>query len=436
MLAATHIPNDLRIRRSLLLVAVPVTAAIGVGLSFWKIYAFHLVVLVLGGILVADALRRGTLRPLTRSRLPLMLYGLLGWCVLSVVWSIKPEYTAVYAVYVVLGIVVVLSTIACTGTAKRFRRLVHLLTIVFTLEIVIVMVEVSFGVHWLTSTLSPYAGYLGKESGEAKFLFAGFGRNPNNVAVTMLVMIPLAICCLRGYWRYVFSALAVSVVLMSGSRASLIGLLMMALSYLGIARGARWALASTIMAVCTVWILLSLPAPAIIHDLSQATMRYLSPEEGGGTGDSIAVRRMLIAQGMEALADTRGIGLGAGGAMAIPEYLGAAPGTKAAMHNFWFEMLVDTGVLFFSCFVLWYLYLLYRLWRIARAATDRRIRRIAAGTFLAMTGFTFGVISVSTAIYFLPMWILLGLAISAIEMQRYRFAAAQSAVARITLDRA
>ena len=117
MFAATHIPNDLRLRRSLLLAAVPLTAAIGVGLSFWKIYAFHLVVLVLGGILVADALKRGTLRPLTRSRLPLMLYGLLGWCVLSAAWSIKPEYTAAYAIYVVLGIVVVLAV----GFNQRFR---------------------------------------------------------------------------------------------------------------------------------------------------------------------------------------------------------------------------------------------------------------------------------------------------------------------------
>lgn len=438
MMAETRKSTDFVLKRGLILTAVPVSAAIGVGLSFWKIYVFHLVVGIMVCVFVADALRRGRIRPLAQSRLHLMLYGLLGWCLLSSFWSIKLEYTVAYVVYLALGVVVVLSTIACTDSVDRFRRLVLLLTLVFAVEIAIVVGEVLLGVHWPTSTLSPYSIYLGKESGDPKFIFSGFGRNPNNVAVSLLLMIPLALYCLRGYWRYVFSGLAIIVILISGSRASLIGLLMMMMATLAIARGAKFVLASSVAVVCAAWIaghgLLSLPVPALIDNLGDATLRYLAPDGEGGARDSIAVRRTLISQGFAALSDTRGFGLGAGGSMAIPEYFGAEPGTKAAMHNFWLELLVDTGVPFFICFATWYLYLIFRLWRIARMASNRSIRRIAAGTFVAVTGFSFGVISVSSAIYFLPMWILFGLVLSVVELQRIHSRSANPGILRIRVE--
>ena len=69
-------------------------------------------------------------------------------------------------------------------------------------------------------------------------------------------------------------------------------------------------------------------------------------------GGSIEWRRKLVENGLDALARTNGLGLGAGGTVANQEIIGPVAGRFTSMHNFWVELLVEGGVIFGSITIL------------------------------------------------------------------------------------
>ena len=63
-------------------------------------------------------------------------------------------------------------------------------------------------------------------------------------------------------------------------------------------------------------------------------------------GGSLEWRRELTENGLKALKNSYGIGLGAGGSTANQERIGPVAGRFTSMHNFWIEILVEGGVFF------------------------------------------------------------------------------------------
>ena len=60
-------------------------------------------------------------------------------------------------------------------------------------------------------------------------------------------------------------------------------------------------------------------------------------------GESISIREELARNGINALKNSYGFGVGAGGSVAIQEKLGGVDGRITSMHNFWLEVIVDSG---------------------------------------------------------------------------------------------
>jgi teichuronic acid biosynthesis protein TuaE len=127
--------------------------------------------------------------------------------------------------------------------------------------------------------------------------------------------------------------------------------------------------------------------------------------------DSIWTRKQLMQNGMNAFIDSRGVGVGAGGSNVIQEKAGLH---ITSMHNFWLELLVEGGSLFFIVFSCWYMKIVVSLYR-SYTTINGDIRYYASACALAMSGFLLGAISSSSVIYFFPMWILYGFAITTIN---------------------
>ena len=79
-------------------------------------------------------------------------------------------------------------------------------------------------------------------------------------------------------------------------------------------------------------------------------------------GESISIREELARNGINALKNSYGFGVGAGGSVAIQEKLGGVDGRITSMHNFWLEVIVDSGILFGIVFLIWYLSLAWNLY--------------------------------------------------------------------------
>ena len=148
----------------------------------------------------------------------------------------------------------------------------------------------------------------------------------------------------------------------------------------------------------------------------QALSLYLRGEID--VGGSIEWRRELVNDGINAFKRTYGRGLGAGGSVANQELVGPVAGRFTSMHNFWIEILVEGGVIAFVLLSILLFSINYNLFQIARANLDDKIKYYSQSLFLSNTAFIPAAIAASSTIYFFPMWIMIGLSISVIEISK------------------
>jgi teichuronic acid biosynthesis protein TuaE len=135
-------------------------------------------------------------------------------------------------------------------------------------------------------------------------------------------------------------------------------------------------------------------------------------------GGSLEWRRELVNNGIDALIASNGLGVGAGGSVAIQEKLGGVAGRFTSMHNFWIEVLVEGGVVFFGLILLWYGSIIFNLFKITKSNRNKKLSYYASSLLLSMIGFIPAAIAASSTIYFFPMWIMFGLSISVIYLYR------------------
>ena len=156
-------------------------------------------------------------------------------------------------------------------------------------------------------------------------------------------------------------------------------------------------------------------APSVILTI-EALNLYLKGEID--IGGSIKWRRELIDNGLNAFYSSYGLGLGAGGTVANQEIMGPVDGRFTSMHNFWIELLVEGGVFVAIIISFWVSSLIYKLFIISRRSTDYNIKYYSQSLFLSITTFIPAAISASSTIYFFPMWIMFGFAISVIVLSK------------------
>ena len=142
----------------------------------------------------------------------------------------------------------------------------------------------------------------------------------------------------------------------------------------------------------------------------------LSAQREAETGSG-AVRSSLLEDGLRLVAETDGLGVGAGNAEVKVRALANFPGV-ANLHNWWLEVLVDGGVVGFALYLLFFLTLLVRQTEAARRTRDPFVRYMALSGALALIGWTVGSVGPSTAIHFAPMWIVFGLGMAALVLDR------------------
>ncbi len=420
--------------------AMLAAAYIGPGISYGKLYLFHPLLLLAAAVLLAiprqrKELQAAMLRPsATWYVVPLLLIS-TAWFALSLLWAGNTNYGARYIVFLLMGFGLVAMMQTYVNSGERLHAVVRVLCLVFLTEMSVGLLEALTPFRWPVSRYSAVAGLFGRANDYAflsedpyarAFVDAsptGFAWNSNNFSVTISLFFPFFLL-LRNRWLAVTGMLSILfLILMAGSRISFLTCAFVSL--LAIPLAGRWVRRRAMMIFFSVIMLstgfFTLQPTGIAKvdeiyivrsDASIFDRRFRIRSEY-----SRATRLELFRDGWSALAGSRGIGIGGGNFQHYRESR-AAPGEKvvASLHNFWFEVMVEGGVAYALLYYGWWLMLLSALRRRLKACADTHLAYITQGALLSMLVFGISAISLSGAVYYLPMYLLLGFVLSVLKV--------------------
>lgn len=390
------------------------------------VFLFRILIVVMGIGLIGYLLMDGRLALPAALPRPAGLLGVwLLWSALSILWSedmlAAVRWTSFLAMMSGLAIGIAL---ICRDR-RRAQVLLWSLLGAFALACLIAVAEVLTHHHLPTfrAGVENRGGLIGVGS-----LFG----NQNNFAMFLSIALPYFVALPVAYrdvrLRFLGlggAAVALIFMLLTGSKSGLIsaGLIFMALLLLvGTDRNSRGRLlvAAGIAVLAVVLVVPMLSGGGVVK-LDQRTVTKLDigvlnsqRQEGTGSG---AVRDALLHDGLAIVGETNGLGVGAGNAETRVRALQDFPGV-ANLHNWWLEVLVDTGIVGFVLYLIFFWTLLRGQARAARRSADPLVRYMALAGALSLVGWITGSLGPSTAIHFAPMWIMFGLGMGALVLSR------------------
>ena len=149
--------------------------------------------------------------------------------------TINYNETLKYLVYQIFGIICILSVTCYITNEKRLKSFTHLIKCIFLFNLFISFFE-SFGFfRWPLSPYSDYSNFFGREVQELNnngqlflsgiFPPTGLFGNPNNLSLFCVVISPFIFLHSKGLNIIVCFISIIWILLTTGSRASMLGLL-------------------------------------------------------------------------------------------------------------------------------------------------------------------------------------------------------------------
>lgn len=422
---------------SSLLLFLFATAVLGSGIGYSKLYLFH-IALVLFAIsffyYISIHGKQLTLR-WPKNGFIYFLYFMFFYYALSILWSIEPLYTLRYLFYLLNGISIVFLINAYANSRQKYLSVFRVLSIFFIIAIIITFLEAFTPFRLPTSPYSDYAALFGRKATDfmefestvqalIKSAPTSFWSNPNNLAVAMVLILPFFLMHKKMLVKVVGAFAILIIIAMGGSRGAFLAFVFGLSVYFFIKGLHYWLPMSMVVFVGTLLFAnnienLKKSDNKRIADLAwtgDVLYTYLFEKEE--SINSIGSRQLLIQNGLDALWDSGGLGVGGGASQAVQEQVGGVAGKLSSMHNFWAEILVDAGVAFFIFFMIWYIVLTYTLYRVYKKSRDMFYRYHSGALFISMMVFLIAAVSASSVIYFLPMWLMFGSSIALISLYK------------------
>ncbi|PLW93120.1 MAG: hypothetical protein C0592_07235 [Marinilabiliales bacterium] len=421
-------------------ILVLLTAMVGVGISYGPLYAFHVAGFAFLILFVLKLRQNLTELPFLKKKLHFLHVPLfmIVWYALSILWSTDRALAVNQVFYLLNAFLIFLAAYFAIRDRSDIRRFLFLAGILAAIEILISFLEAGGIARWPISPYSDLVELFRRSIGynpnmDAEIIAAinktptGFHWNPNDLAAYMLMIIPFFLFSKRIWIKIVFPIAALSIILLTGSRAVLIGVALMAFFYVFLYQTRKNILIiSGVFAFLVIAFLIARPYLKEKYEVkyreisttTDAALKFFTTDhELVNDTSSIAIRQNLIENGMHAFKESYGLGVGGGNSQVVQKESDNTHGIFS-MHNFWIEILVEGGALVFGLWVVWYFLLLRRSYLWWRRKIPEENRRLSAAVSLSMIGAVIAIISISSAIYFLPFWLLLALAVRMNDLNR------------------
>tara|TARA_Y100000816_G_C26073856_1_gene565077 strand:+ start:170 stop:1489 length:1320 start_codon:yes stop_codon:yes gene_type:complete len=416
--------------RNLFLVFI-VSGFVGLSVSFGDFYLYHLCLVILL-FLLAYSLKEDKYKlriSLFSKEYIRFLIFLFIWYVVSLLWTPDLILGLKYIFYIFCGITLVMLIVYFADNISNLNKLFKTLSIFFIIEIIISLLESFTGFRMPTSSYSSLATLLGKDpinysqfdnllSFSNYLPPTGLRWNTNDLAICMIIGFPFFLCSKKIIIKFFGIVAITTIIIMTASRAVFLGLLLSYSLYLVFIKKKIGTLVlvwgSSTMLILGMLQLRDSENPRLneLANSVEALTLYISGEID--VGGSLEWRRKLVENGLVALYNSNGLGIGAGGSVAHQEAIGAVAGRFTSMHNFWVELIVEGGILVglivFSGLVL----IISRLFFISRFSLNADLKYYSESSFLSMIALIPSAIAASSVIYLFPVWIILGVSISII----------------------
>lgn len=409
------------------------SCALGAGIGYSHLYLFHFAfILFLLSWLYISSINGSTGLEYPRTSLYLILPIMFLWYSFGLIWSVDIAITLRYVVYILLGASTSLILLFWMNTKDRYHRVFTIVKSVLIVEIIVSLLEVFTQFRFPTSPYSQYSSYFSRSGGDLSGLSArasayveslptGFMGNPNNLALLMVMLLPYFLFSNNKFVKLIGSIVIFTIIISAGSRGVFISAVI-ALVLCFLFTKIKYLLPAFLLCVIfSIVFYTNLDRLKNSQNIKIAEIAYtgvvlkdylLGSDDGV---NSISLRRQLIKNGFESFMKSGLIGLGGGGSQSIQNNYSNVSNLKS-LHNFWLEVLFDSGIVFFVLFVVWYFIMILYLFIICLKTTSSFMSYHAKSLAVTFIVFSVGCISVSSVIYYLPMWFMFGMGLSLINL--------------------
>lgn len=417
-----------------------VTLILGPAASYSVVYLFHI---LLAGKLAKSAGTFLMKKIVSWNKFVEFDFVFLGifllWYLITVVWAEDRAAALRYCVYILIAISIVLYTIRIGDTSQKLSAIVRLCAIVMGVQIVLATLEALELIRLPFSPYSPYQTWFGRQptdltlfrESQAEYirqLPTGFFGNPNNLASVLVLCLPFALFYRKGIIGWPVALLMAFVIFMTGGRVALVA--MIGIPVIMVFLYGRWVSKLFLVYFLAFVVLLGGVLPETLKDSTnsrvaefaraglaiQQILGDLIDDRGTGAQNSTDIRANLILNGLDALVQSGGLGVGAGGSIALQESASRETRGITSMHNFWIEILVEGGVVFAALFAFWYASLIWRLLQISTLTKDSSLRFFARSLCVGLAAFVLAAAGPSSIIYTLNVWLAVGIALAVIAL--------------------
>ena len=402
-------------------------ALIGLGLSYGKIYAFHLIFVVSFILFPFEKAKYFFLnKPAFVPFFPALMFL---FYFLSMFWAPIVFYAIEYLGYLFFGVAIIYITFFSINNTKQLKKVFIFLGSVLLLEIIICLLEMYSSFRYPISPYSELVSYFGHGykidlniSSSVKSLIlsvpTGFHWNPNNLATLISLAIPFTLLNTNKWIKYTGTLLLLLVLGATNSRAGMLSVSIMILyiffTKFIVSKKAFLVIMSLCLALFIIPNKLN-PFSPVSNRISDSIEAVFGMLENQQSTNSLGARQELMKNALDELDSNLWLGTGAGNSKFIQEKNGKVANKLTSLHNFWLEIVVDVGIVFFLIFIGWYFLIVNKLFKIS-VSDDSFLSYVAESSAIALLGLLISAISCSSIIYFFPFWILLSISLVVLKI--------------------
>ncbi len=234
-----------RVSNSKLILALIISAFVGVAVSYGDFYLFHLLLFLLSAIWIYQIKDNNFLLNLdlfSKNYIPTLIIIFL-WYLISLFWAPSLELGLKYIFYIFCGLTITLSIVSFSSSINNLNKIFNVLSFFILIEIIIGLIESFTSFSMPISSYSSLAPLFGKEPVNfSKFdnIFfysgirppTGFRWNTNDLAISMVIALPFFLCSKKTFVK-VFGIVSITtIVVMTASRAVFLAILLIYSLYL------------------------------------------------------------------------------------------------------------------------------------------------------------------------------------------------------------
>lgn len=350
--------------------------------------------------------------------LPFFLW--IIWNVASLLWTVNIDPSKRYILLLATNSVLMLAIPWMSQSVLKYNSILQCILAILYIALFFGLVEAVTGFRISAQRILAFRNEI-----------TSFFINPLHFAASLVMFSSFFVQYLMErpgkFWKHIFSLVVIGLIvyflIRTGSRTGLIAFMfVLALSGLfsmrSLVSGLKWGGAFLVICLSTVLVLKVFyqSIPMDILNKLHALEKLFIPGEKFFVGSD---RLTLISMGAMFWMDAPLIGWGSGSVEYLLESIGGLGGVYS-LHNWGMEVLVNTGLVGFSLFLIFYLIVLVGLFKLTKRKAGVHISYLAKSLFIGMASLiplSFGVSSVMT----LPLfWIYMGLSLGLMKVSRYR----------------